>query len=169
MDVYFFFNHIDSVLDLYKKKFIKRLTKTSDSIAIEPIGDLPGMDAIGGPNAITEKYCLRRIDFVTHRYRRRDLIILTGTVAGLYIDSIVKNYPNFNYYFLKNTDRPMTTAEMEFYLDFGEFDENWLNSINSTIITNMDSFSNRYSINWEDDQVIHNNTKNVIKIARRTI
>lgn len=116
------------------------------------VGHLAGIDAIGGVDALSFGMCKRQLEFhINNLYSNLNdsrQLFVTGLGCTLYAREFIKEYPNFNYYFFRNSKNRLGRGVVEKILDMADVSEEWILETDSKINHLFDEMTTELNLTW---------------------
>lgn len=116
------------------------------------ITHFPGLDGIGGTEVLSYElskkqlnYCLMNLPI---KAKEKENWFFSGLGCSLFAEELIKEYPHFNYYFLKNSNTQVSKDTIQKILDTTETTESWVIEAEFKIINALDNLTKKLNLNW---------------------
>jgi hypothetical protein len=151
MDINVFLGTMGSRLGIIMDNTVE-FCKLDYEVIRRPIGHLSGIDAIGGVESLSFNLCKNQINFQIESIKQNNFnnhkIFFTGIGCSIYAKELINEYPDFNYYFIKNKYNVIDERTIDKLLDLADITKDWIEETNKNVTTVFDNLTNQLNLNW---------------------
>lgn len=136
----------------FSKILGKKLKEDGYICRFKSCGSLSCLDNYGGVSALDLEFCLFDLSYNIEKFKDVDHLIFTGVGLGIYLQEIIKLYPDAILYFVKSSN-----SKLDHNLEFKEslllltddITEEWIDSTNKQINDIIKQYEKTIDQSWD--------------------